>query len=108
VKAIDPAGAFGAIRWAGGSLDVEQLDDRIRKAREIMQRCNDAWSLYETPLVECHINGKFDLVIRRLNVDPGEYAVVLKASPLLGGGEFESAGSAIRPKSRESAAKAAW
>lgn len=85
----------------GGSLDVEPLDDRIRKAREITQRHNDAWSLHVIPLVDRYIDGKVDLVIRRLNADPSENTVVLKTGPLIGSGEFESAGSAIRPKSGE-------
>jgi hypothetical protein len=77
-----------------------KLDNRNRKAREIVQRCNDARSLHNVPLVERYIKGELDLVIRRINADPDEYGIILKACPSMVG-EFKSIRRPVRSESCE-------
>jgi len=44
---------------------IEQLDDRIRKAREIVQRGNEGLSVQRTSLVDRYVEGSVKVSVRR-------------------------------------------
>jgi hypothetical protein len=46
------------------NLDVEQLDDRVRKAREIVEHFNDTDRLYERGFIDRYASRDFEIICR--------------------------------------------
>src|SRR5271165_2485776 len=60
---------------------VEQLDDRVRKARELVKRSNDHFTQNGTNLIERYVKGDLNIACIFVGVGRRHYGVVLKACP---------------------------
>jgi hypothetical protein len=63
------------------SLAVEQLDDRLRKAREIVKRANERFSYSDPRFIERYREGACNLGLRRAFGDTREYGLIVGAYP---------------------------
>lgn len=64
---------------------VEQVDDRIRKAREILERFND-WSPHsQTGFIENYMRGKLHIGLRRVLGEQPQYGFIIHSEPSTSG-----------------------
>lgn len=61
--------------------DVEPLDDRVRQARELMQRANYWHSADQVSFIERYITGKLEIGFRRALGEQPQYGFVLHGYP---------------------------
>lgn len=61
--------------------NIEQLDDRIRKAREIVQGSYNALARDRAGLIQRYIEGDLNLAVICTNAGPRHYGIVLEAVP---------------------------
>jgi len=65
----------------GGDSAVEQLDDRLRKVRELTQRWKDWLAVEKLGFVERYIQKKLNLVVRRRGIPGRQDGIVFYAHP---------------------------
>lgn len=61
------------------SLAVEQFDDRVCKARELVERGNYLWRNFGRRFVERYLRGELDIVVRRAIADEAQYGFLIRA-----------------------------
>jgi hypothetical protein len=70
-----------AASGAGRSSVVEQFDDRLRKAREIVERSNNRFSFRHPRFVDRYREGTCNVGLRRALADECQYGFVISAYP---------------------------
>lgn len=69
--------------WHNSSFpsgDVEQLDDRIREARELAERCNDADPVHVGRFIDAYASGEIQLGIRCALSEKTQYGFLIGAA----------------------------
>jgi hypothetical protein len=60
---------------------IEHCDDRLRRAREIAECCNNWFADDHAAFAKRYVKGDLKLVFRRVDIDPREYGIVFEARP---------------------------
>src|SRR5271155_4391445 len=78
----DSSPVFGAQEArVGCSLTVEQLDDRLRKARELVKRVNERFSYGDPRFIDRYREGTCNIGLRRAFGDAREHGLIIGAYP---------------------------
>jgi hypothetical protein len=102
----DGSPVFGAeeASGAGRSSVVEQLDDRLRKARELVKRVNERFSYGDPRFIDRYREGTCNIGLRRAFGDAREYGLIIGAYPAgferfnSWAGHSEKSGRRLRPQ----------